>query len=496
MARLHLGIHLETFSADWPLLGGLVEWPEYPIGHFIMGHSTQCPSSRWLNTSSGSTMTNSRRVDEYYRGLYAKEPDFQRLALQDAAFKHILGPSNALDFTDPAFVKQLTKTLLKIHFDIDVDLPGDRLCPPVPNRHNYILWLKGLLDSTSYNEPGGKLVGLDIGTGASCIYPLLGCAQRPWSFIATDVDPENLKHAQKNVQLNDLQSRVQVLPRKARDLMVPLDELKLDRIDFVMTNPPFYESEEEMLKSAAKKSRAPNSVCTGAPVEMVCDGGEVAFVTRVLEESLRLKERVQWYTSMFGMVSSLVAMVQQLRERGVDNYAVTEFIQGKKTRRWAVAWSFGPMRPSQDVCRGMKATPWRKILPSVVETVVLTLHKTEEVGKKAEELSGLVGSLQLLSWEWDREKLSGIGRARDNVWSRAWRRKRKREDENGATAAVQDTGGKEQCVLGFSVSVIVQKTDAGVSCRWREGHDESVFTSFCGFIKTRLQAGKPTESMA
>lgn len=55
----------------------------------------------------------------------------------------------------------------------------------VTNRHNYILWLKGLLDSTSYHESGGELIGLDIGTGASCIYPLLGCTQRPWSFIAT-----------------------------------------------------------------------------------------------------------------------------------------------------------------------------------------------------------------------------------------------------------------------------------------------------------------------
>lgn len=55
----------------------------------------------------------------------------------------------------------------------------------VTNRHNYILWLKDLLDTTSYDEPGRKAVGLDIGTGASCIYPLLGCAQREWSFIAT-----------------------------------------------------------------------------------------------------------------------------------------------------------------------------------------------------------------------------------------------------------------------------------------------------------------------
>lgn len=58
--------------------------------------------------------------------------------------------------------------------------------PQVPNRHNYILWLKDLLDTTVGNgDVTRKAVGLDIGTGASCIYPLLGCSQRPWSFIAT-----------------------------------------------------------------------------------------------------------------------------------------------------------------------------------------------------------------------------------------------------------------------------------------------------------------------
>lgn len=307
-----------------------------------------------------------------------------------------------------------------------------------------------------------------------------------------DIDPDNLKHAERNVRLNGLESRVQVLPRDPTDPLVPLDELKLERIDFVMTNPPFYESAEEMLKLADIKARPPNSACTGAPVEMVCTGGEVAFVSRILDESLRLKERVRWYSCMFGMVSSLESMVQKLREHRVDNYAVTEFVQGKKTRRWAVAWSFGPMRPSQRVCRGMKATPWRKVLPNVVEVEVSTWQKTEEVGRMADKLSTLVASLQLLSWEWDQEKLSGIGRARENVWSRAWRRKRKREEEHEATAeataAAQDALEKEQCALGFSVSVSVQKTTAAVICRWREGHDESIFTSLCGFIKTRLEA--------
>lgn len=55
----------------------------------------------------------------------------------------------------------------------------------VANRHNYILWLKSLMDSSTYDDVSQKLTGLDIGTGASCIYPLLGCRQRDWSFVGT-----------------------------------------------------------------------------------------------------------------------------------------------------------------------------------------------------------------------------------------------------------------------------------------------------------------------
>lgn len=42
-----------------------------------------------------------------------------------------LKSNNQLDFTDPAAVKQLTKTLLKLNFGLRIALPDDRLCPPV-----------------------------------------------------------------------------------------------------------------------------------------------------------------------------------------------------------------------------------------------------------------------------------------------------------------------------------------------------------------------------
>ena len=118
-----------------------------------------------------------------------------------------------------------------------------------------------------------------------------------------------------------------------------------NRIDFAMCNPPFYESAAELEDLARAKSRPPRSACTGAYVEMVTPGGEVAFVRRMIEESVVLGKRVRWYSTMLGKLSSLERLVPVLAEHQVRNWAVTEFVQGGKTRRWALAWSWFGVRP-------------------------------------------------------------------------------------------------------------------------------------------------------
>ena len=80
---------------------------------------------------------------------------------------------------------------------------------------------------------------------------------------------------------------------------------------------------------------------------MVSPGGEVAFVSRMIEESKVLGERCQWYTSMLGKFNSVGEIVERLKSAGVGNWAVTEFVQGGLTRRWAVGWSYGSSRPRQ-----------------------------------------------------------------------------------------------------------------------------------------------------
>ncbi|KAF4447097.1 23S rRNA (-N6)-methyltransferase [Fusarium austroafricanum] len=415
--------------------------------------------------------------DSRYAELYSKPPDFKQLALQDADFARLWNQHKTDFFNNPECVMQLTKTLLKLDFGLQLELPEDRLCPPVTNRHNYILWLKGLLDSSSYEKKGRKVVGLDIGTGASCIYPLMGCMERDWEFIATDIDPKSIEYARKNVALNKLEHRINVIERKPNEALIPLDDLNINSIAFTMSNPPFYGSEAELLESAKKKSRPPFTACTGAKVEMVTNGGEVAFVDRILKESLVLRERVQWYTSMFGFLTSLIEFIDKLREHNIDNYAVTEFIQGNKTRRWAAAWSFGSMRPEQHIARGIKTAISKNVLPEITEEKVIDIPVRENIGDFADRFRVELEKLDLITWEWDNGRLEGTGRAAGRVWARAWRRRKQRGETQD-----QNTGDTK-CEFAFRVLIRVGKDNVSLRCRWLEGHDPVMFESFRGYLK-------------
>lgn len=258
-----------------------------------------------------------------------------------------------------------------------------------------------------------------------------------------------------------------------------------------MTNPPFYESAAELAALAAKKARPPLTACTGAPTEMVTDGGEVGFASRLLAESLVLRERVGWYSTMLGKHSSLETVVAMLREDGVDNYAVTEFIQGTRTRRWAVAWSFGDMRPAGDVARGMADPSWGRVLPARTEHELTTRKETTKAEGLGKFLDSVLSGLQL-RWEWDPESLTGLGRAPDNVWGRAWRRRQARI-ERGEEEAPEDDGKEPPVAVGFRVSVVVGTEGCKVVLRWVQGRDAALVTSLVAFLRGRLENFKEVD---
>ena len=92
-----------------------------------------------------------------------------------------------------------------------------------------------------YFDPNRK-----IGTGASVIYPLLGASAYGWKFIGSECNEESFVSAQRIVSANaairnDIQIDVRFQASSSNLLNGVLKEDEM--IDFVMCNPPFFESE-------------------------------------------------------------------------------------------------------------------------------------------------------------------------------------------------------------------------------------------------------------
>lgn len=275
-------------------------------------------------------------------------------------------------------------------------------------------------------------------------------------------------------------------------VLIPTKHLQnFDSIDFVMTNPPFYESKAEMLESAQKKQRPPASACTGAPVEMITTGGEVHFVSRLILESLQPEARftVQWFTSMLGKLSSVGTIVERLKVKGCRNYAVTEFVQGQKTRRWAVAWSWQNIRPSPTVARGIAGFDKSMLpFPSIFEIS----NGCDSISKLGQAIDQCISRLDL-QWQWRSRLNTGVGVSKADVWSRKARRRQKRrdEDEEMNNEDVEEDHGDTEPALVFKITVVLLPVAGGssmnVRIRWIQGREVVLYESFCGWLKRKLE---------
>uniref|UniRef100_A0A8C8CI04 U6 small nuclear RNA (adenine-(43)-N(6))-methyltransferase n=1 Tax=Oncorhynchus tshawytscha TaxID=74940 RepID=A0A8C8CI04_ONCTS len=270
-----------------------------------------------------------------------KPPDFAYLASKYPDFEqHVhtnLAGRAMLNFKEPEAVRALTCTLLKEDFGLTIDIPLERLIPTVPLRLNYIHWVEDLIGGQ-----GEPRRGIDIGTGASCIYPLLGASMNGWHYLATEVDDICFDYATRNVEQNNLSDLIKVVkvPQKTL-LMDALKEESAIVYDFCMCNPPFFANQLEAKGVNSRNSRRPppSSVNTGGVTEIMAEGGELEFVKRIIHDSLQLKTRLRWYSCMLGKKCSLAPLKEELRKQGVPKVTHTEFCQGR-TMRWALAWSF------------------------------------------------------------------------------------------------------------------------------------------------------------
>lgn len=263
--------------------------------------------------------------------------------LEDYTFHNVQG-NLSIDFANPSAVKVLNAALLKHHYGIDYwDFPDEHLCPPIPGRVEYIHILKDLLDASDIRE---ERTILDIGTGATCIYPLLGNSTYGWNFIGCDVDEHSLQNAQKIINKNQLQDVVELRLQKhpkhiLRDIINPSEV-----ITATLCNPPFYKNEAEAiantsrkLKGLGKSSEATIRNFSGTAKELWYPGGEERFLKHYMTESAEFRSNVRWFTSLVSRKDYVRPMKVVLKKLGVKEVKVLDLSLGNKKSR-VVAWTF------------------------------------------------------------------------------------------------------------------------------------------------------------
>ena len=255
-----------------------------------------------------------------------------------------------IDFTNPQAVKLLNQALLIQFYNIQHwDIPANYLCPPIPGRVDYIHYIADVLSlSNGGSIPKGKSVTvLDIGVGANCIYPLLGHQEYAWQFIGSEIDPIAFKVAKQIVESNSFSNYIEIRHQTNASYIFKGIVKPTELIDITVCNPPFHSSAAEASEGSHKKWKNLGHKKTNKPVlnfggqtnELWCKGGEVAFITKMIEESFLLKDQCLWFTSLVSKSDNLSAIYSALKKVGAISVKTINMSQGNKISRF-VAWTF------------------------------------------------------------------------------------------------------------------------------------------------------------
>ena len=257
--------------------------------------------------------------------------------------------NESIDFSDPRAVKALNKALLRHFYKIEFwDIPEGYLCPPIPGRADYIHYAADLLASFNGGTlPRGKSVHvLDIGTGANCIYPLIGHSVYDWKFVGTEIDRHAIRSAKAIIEANGLSSSIEIR-RQASSGSIFDGIIKTgERFDLSICNPPFHSSAWEAQSGTSRKwqnlgSGSEKTVLNfgGQNAELWCAGGEVAFVDRMIRESLAFAGSVKWFSSLISKKTTLAGAYAALRQVKAKEVRTIDMAQGQKVSR-ILAWTF------------------------------------------------------------------------------------------------------------------------------------------------------------
>ncbi|KUJ52357.1 23S rRNA (adenine(1618)-N(6))-methyltransferase RlmF [Chryseobacterium sp. JAH] len=290
------------------------------------------------------------------RNLHRNPYDFEQLISCVPELKHYVFASAygnlTINFSIPKAVKLLNKALLQHFYQIkNWNIPDENLCPPIPGRADYIHYIADLLAGNSKEVPKGLSVkGLDIGTGANLVYPLLAHQSYGWEMLGTDINQKSLDNAQNILDENpDFSENIQLKFQPDSNFIFKNILTSKDKFTFSMCNPPFHDSEESALKGNLRKTKnlknskvqKPSLNFSGQQAELWCEGGELAFVSKMIEESVLYSSQILWFTCLVSKKENLFKLNSLLKKIGALEVKTIDMAQGQKVSR-ILAWTFIP----------------------------------------------------------------------------------------------------------------------------------------------------------
>ena len=330
------------------------------------------PKSTNVNVASRAAKPVNDKATLHPRNRHTGRYDFPALLAgsPELAKFVILNPygKQSIDFANPDAVRAFNRALLKQFYGIaHWDIPPGYLCPPIPGRADYLHGLADLLADENASEipRGATIHALDIGTGANCIYPLIGLREYGWRFTGSDIDTIALASARTIVTANKLgksiELRQQTDPRHIFEGLLQPD----DRFDITLCNPPYHASQAEANSGSQRKWRnlgkldpkrkLPALNFGGQAAELWCEGGEAAFIARLASESRDVAQQVYWFSTLVSKASNVASLQAKLKKLGASAIRVVEMAQGQKRSRF-VAWTF----LSEEQQSEWRATHWNR----------------------------------------------------------------------------------------------------------------------------------------
>ncbi|MCC5827594.1 23S rRNA (adenine(1618)-N(6))-methyltransferase RlmF, partial [Alkalimonas sp.] len=242
----------------------------------------------------------------------------------------------------------LNAALLKHYYQVAYwQLPAGYLCPPIPGRADYIHSVADLLAGPGEVPTGTQVRLLDIGCGANLIYPIIASRSYGWRCVGSDIDAVALKAAQLIIDSNPTLSG-QISLRKQADSQHILHGVIQPGDAFAVSvcNPPFYGSAAEAAaanqrkRSNLKLAKSPQQRnFAGQQHELWCPGGELAFIQRLMAESVDFSSQVGWFSSLVSQQRHLPPLVAAARKAGAAEVTSIKMQQGQKSSH-LLAWRF------------------------------------------------------------------------------------------------------------------------------------------------------------